>query len=124
MAIPEDPSRFFQDLLFRQGLLIPSSFPDTSTQSISPPFEDPISLLSRDQLVTLWQSCVCDESPSDRLHKAVRLFLREKALLAVSNLHLSVDVPSLPVLRPLGVADAVAFATMTLHDLQQAALNT
>ena len=112
MGIPEDPTRFFNDLLFRQDLVVS----DSSCSSVSS-FQNPIDLLSRDQLITLWQSCASDEPPSSRSSKAVKLFLRDKALLSISRLNFPVDVPALPVLRPLTVKQSLDFAAMTRHDL-------
>ncbi len=117
MGIPEDSVKFFTDLLFRQGL-IDSESPVSSKNSA-----DISSLLSRDQLIQLWQVCSTDECESSRLQKATKLYLREQALLAVAKLDVLLDVPNFVVVRPVDVRQNCEFAAMSRANLVRVALH-
>ncbi len=112
-----DPQRFFQDALNRQGLLIESS-------SLPLNLVSPLDLLSRDQLLSLWESCSPDESQPSRLSKAVALYLRDALVKIVAASQLSFHVPFPPSQRRLGVQQAVEFASLCTEQLCRLVLTT
>ncbi len=114
-----DPKRFFQDSLNRQGLLI-----ESFAHSSEPNFVNPLNLLSRDQLISLWESCSPDEPESSRLSKAVSLHLRDRLVNFVAKSQIPLNVPFLSAVRRLGVKEAVEFASLSRDDLCRVVLNS
>ena len=107
---------FFTDILTRQGLTT------ANRSTCSPSYVSPLDLLSRDELLYLWQASASDESLASRLETATRIYLRSQALLFGTKLLLSPpEAPLPPVRRVATVRQAALFATYPRSEAVQVA---